>query len=760
LSTRIITAVVAGALISTWAGSQAGAAVPHPGTRRMAERLARLAQESDPDRNPFLNARRAALFRERERRATELADQILLKLQVGYELILTGRTKEAVEELSAIRAALAQPNVRPSERTLRQLGEFMALAYLRLGEQENCIAHHSQDSCLMPIAGDGVHTLPSGSRAAIEELTRLLQAAPGELKYRWLLNLAYMTLGEYPDKVPPENLIPPRVFESEYTFPRFYDVAAQAGVALNGLSGSVVTEDLSGDGHLDLMVSSYGLTDPLRYFKNNADGTFTEVTEAAGLSGEWGGLNMCHADYDNDGDVDVFVLRGAWLRDQGHLPNSLLRNNGDGTFEDVTEEAGLLSFHPTQAGAWGDFDNDGWLDLFIGNESTQGEIHSCELYHNDGDGTFTEVAAALKVAHVAMVKGVAWGDYNNDGRLDLYLSCLGAPNVLFRNEGPSQASAGSFQSAEWRFTDATASAGVSEPLRSFPTWFWDYDNDGWEDLLVAPFSVFMEESLNQVAADYLGLPNDGETPRLYRNNRDGTFVDVTAAARLDKVMLVMGANFGDLDNDGFPDCYFGTGDPYLTTLVPNRMFRNSGGRVFQDVTTAGGFGHLQKGHGIAFADLDNDGDQDIYAVMGGAYEGDVFQKALFENPGFGNRWITLRLEGVRSNRSAIGARIRVTVDTGAGERDIHATVSTGGSFGSQSLQQEIGLGQAAAIKAVEIRWPATGITQTFRDVPMDRFMRIREGDQQPQVLTLGQFDLSRGTTNGECPLHRPTGISQ
>jgi hypothetical protein len=190
------------------------------------------------------------------------------------------------------------------------------------------------------------------------------------------------------------------------------------------------------------------------------------------------------------------------------------------------------------------------------------------------------------------------------------------------------------------------------------------------------------------------------------------------------------------------------------------MFRNSGGRVFQDVTTACGFGHLQKGHGIAFADLDNDGDQDIYAVMGGAYEGDVFQKALFENPGFGNRWITLRLEGVRSNRSAIGARIRVTVDTGAGERDIHATVSTGGSFGSQSLQQEIGLGQAAAIKAVEIRWPATGITQTFRDVPMDRFMRIREGDQQPQVLTLGQFDLSRGTTNGECPLHRATGISQ
>jgi hypothetical protein len=205
----------------------------------------------------------------------------------------------------------------------------------------------------------------------------------------------------------------------------------------------------------------------------------------------------------------------------------------------------------------------------------------------------------------------------------------------------------------------------------------------------------------------------------------------------------MGTNFGDLDNDGFRDFYVGTGDPDLRSIVPNRMFRNDGGRRFQDVTTSGGFGHIQKGHGISFGDLDNDGDQDIHVNMGGAFTGDGYQNLLYENPGHGNRWITLRLEGTASNRSAIGARIRIEVDGPGGPRTIHATVTTGGSFGSSSLQQEIGLGAATAIREVEIAWPGSGRVDRFSGLEPDRIYGIREGDSEPREIRLERLQLAR-----------------
>jgi len=513
---------------------------------------------------------------------------------------------------------------------------------------------------------------------------------------------------------------------------------------VDDLAGGSITEDFDGDGLLDIMCSAMNWSSQLRFFRNNGDGTFTERTAAAGLTDELGGLNIMQTDYNNDGWADVLVLRGGWQGVLGRQPLSLLKNNGNGTFTDVTEESGLLRFHPTQTAVWFDYNGDGWLDLFVGNESTREEVGPCELFRNNGDGTFTECAAAAGMAVVGFVKGVACGDFNNDSRPDLYLSRLGEPNLLFRNDGPK--TPGNTK-GDWRFTDVTATAKVAEPIHSFPTWFFDYDNDGWLDLFVSGYFL---NDVGMVAADYLGLPHNGERARLYRNNRDGTFADVTKESGLYKVLLAMGSNFGDLDNDGFLDFYLGTGDPDFSTLVPNRMFRNAGGKLFQDVTTAGGFGHLQKGHGISFADLNNDGQQDIYEVMGGAYSGDNYRNVLYANPGNNNHWIKLKLEGVRSNHAAVGARIRVEIETVQGRRSIYKTVNTGGSFGANPLRQEIGLGQAKSIRFVEVCWPTAGKTQVVQGLEMNRSYKIREGESNVVPVTLASFGFP---TPPDGPVH-------
>ena len=307
-----------------------------------------------------------------------------------------------------------------------------------------------------------------------------------------------MTLGMYPEQVPAQWLVPPEVFVSDYDIKRFADVAPAMGLDLVSMAGGSIMDDFDGDGHLDIMASSWGLDDQLRYFANLGDGTFAERTAAAGLAGIVGGLQIVHADYDNNGYADVLVLRGGWWEDDGLHPNSLLHNNGNGTFADVTEQVGLLTFHPTQTAAWGDYDNDGWLDLFVGNESYGGRIHRCELFHSNGraeDLQFAEVAEATGVAIVGYVKGAAWGDYDNDGLIDLYVSRLTGTNFLFANDGANEFGG-------WTFTDKSKEAGVTEPLGSFPVWFWDYDNDGWLDIFVSGYHY--EASAGDVAADYLG----------------------------------------------------------------------------------------------------------------------------------------------------------------------------------------------------------------------------------------------------------------
>src|SRR5690606_26639961 len=588
-----------------------------------------------------------------------------LRLTYARELLFAGRTEAAIAELEGLADASEAAGGRDTPYILDQI----AIAYLRLGEQQNCLTHPAAEACILPLRGDGIHKIRTGSERATELYRRLLDNQPGDLKSRWLLNIAHMTLGEYPDGVPADALIPGLEPRGLTSIPHFPNRAPDLGIDLMGISGSVSVDDFNNDGHLDLFATAYGLNDRVRLFFGDGHGGFEDHTVSAGLSGITGGLNVIHADYDNDGFVDILVLRGAWLDTWGAHPNSLLRNNGDGTFSDVTIPAGVLTLHPTQTAAWVDFNNDGHLDLFIGNETRSvsgqeiafygrggGDGHPCELFMNNGNGTFTEVAARVGLDVKGFVKGAVWGDVNNDGLRDLYLSLLGEPNRLYLNEG-GVADLGPGGRVEWAFAEVGARAGVTEPLWSFPVWFWDFDNNGWEDLLVLPYDIQNMERIGaDVAREYLGEGTIAEKPRLYRNNGDGTFSNVTAAAGLSRAVLFsMGSNFGDLNNDGFLDFYVGTGSPDFRSLVPNRMFVNDETGRFMDVTFDGGFGHLQKGHGVAFADFDRDGHQDVYAVMGGAFEADVAANVLFGNPGFGseNAWIRLRLEGRQANRSAI-----------------------------------------------------------------------------------------------------------
>ena len=684
-----------------------------------------------------------------DRRASREPENLHWAGRLGEALLDEGRNAESVRVLAS---ALQQGEDAGADRSLlRDLRESLATAYLRLGEEQNCIERHNVDACLLPIRTAAVHALPEGSQGAIRELTRLLEANPADQASRWLLNVAHMTLGSYPDGVPAAWLLPASLFASEGPCQRFFDVAPQAGLAVVSLAGGSVADDFDGDGLLDIVVTGMDPRDQMRFLRNEGDGRFGDRTDSAGLIGELGGLNLVHADYDNDGHRDLLVLRGGWMtllvgpERSGH-PNSLLRNNGDGTFTNVTKRAGLHSLHPTQTAAWGDYDNDGWLDLIVGNESTEDDPHPPELFHNNGDGTFTEVAEQQGLPHLGFVKAVAWGDYDNDDWPDLYVSRHGAPNLLFHNEPQSGGGR--------RFVERAAEAGVDEPHWSFSSWFWDYDNDGWLDLFVAGYADPVDPPVQDIVNDYLRRPLEAcDHPRLYHNRGDGRFDDVTLELGLDRGLFVMGANHGDLDNDGFLDLYLGTGAPSFRALMPNRMFRSVAGRRFEDVTTAGGFGHAQKGHGVSFADLDNDGDQDIYHELGGFYPGDAFQNALFENPGNGNKWLCLRLIGEQSNRDGLGARVHVMVNSDSGPRSIHRVVGSGGSFGESPFRVELGLGAATAIELVRIRWPATGRTQELNALDLNAFYEIREGQESPRRLSPRRFQFAAADESGAGHVH-------
>jgi hypothetical protein len=616
---------------------------------------------------------------------------------------------------------LAQARV---PETVPMLLDVLGAAYLHKAEMDNGVYKHPNDRCLFPPRAGAARAklaITTDVDKAIGYLTRYLEGKPDDLEARWLLNVAYFTKGQYPEGVPPKLLVPPSAFGSKQDIGRFVDVAGPAGLtAAPYRAGGIAVDDFDNDGLMDIATAGYDICDKLHIFKNNGDGTFTDRSLAAGVANVAGGLDILQTDYNNDGCIDLLVPRGAWLTP---MPLALLKNDCKGNFTDVTKQAGLGGIMvASQTVAWADIDNDGLLDLFIGDE--QGP---CQLWRNKGDGTFENISKAAGIDKASFTKGVVSDDYDNDGYADFYVSNMRGDNWLFHNN------------KNGTFTDVARQAGVQQSFAGFATWFFDYDNDGWPDIFAGSDYASVDEQMRT----YLKLPHRAGNMRLYKNLRNGTFQDVTASVGLaNKVYMPMGSNFGDLDNDGFLDIYLATGAPDLSGLAPKVVLRNDGGTAFVDVGTNAGLADIHKGHGSSFVDFENRGSLDLLASMGGAVPSDMHALRLFRNPGNDNDWISLKLVGTKTNRAAVGVHIKLTVQNqGGAVRTIARTVSSGSSFGSSPFEQHIGLGKGAVIQEIEVNWPVSRTKQTFKNVAVRQFLEIKEGEATYTKLGRKRFRL-------------------
>ena len=377
-------------------------------------------------------------------------------------------------------------------------------------------------------------------------------------------------------------------------------------------------------------------------------------------------------------------------------------------FTDVTYTAGVADPQSSFCAAWADYDNDGYLDLYIA-DGVIGDGAANVLYHNNGDGTFTNTADMAGVANTGNSLGTAWGDYDKDGHIDLHVVNYGQSNVLYRNNG------------DGTFTDVTATTGMNLPVTdAFVTFFLDIDNDADLDIFISNSGSFQAFIAGQITGN---ATHDSDRQVLYRNNGDGTFTDVTRESGLYHAYGAMGANFGDINSDGYLDIYLATGAPQMGRLERDALLQNNGDGTFTDATIALGLGNIGKGHGVTFGDADADGDVDIYVPVGGAFIGDQWHNLFYQNTGARNNWITLKLVGVKSNRDGIGAKVTLRI----GDSVIYREVSGGGGFGStNSLSLEIGLGTHTKVDTLEIVWPS-GQVDTHRNLSINQKLIVTEG---------------------------------
>jgi hypothetical protein len=675
----------------------------------------------------------------------EVAAHAQLMQDMSLLNLYEGRYSEAAAWLQKA-LALGRPRDIPG-RDMAWRKALLGIAALRQGEVENSPAGLDPSSGSVPLdpssgsvpldSSTGSSPIPREviqkeqlhTREAVTRFKAYLEEWPYDLRVRWLLNIAYMRLGEYPDKVPSEYLIPPARLDSKGGVGGFENLARAAGLQARGpnLAGGSLFDDFNGDLLPDLLFATLDVDRGASLFINRGDGTFQNRSSDAGLAEQVYVLNAACADFDNDGDLDVLLVRGGW---EAPLRLSLLRNKGDGTFLDVTVAAGLAEPIASGSAAWGDYDNDGWVDLFVCGEyasasetpaSAQPDARNrCRLYRNRGDGTFVDRAAAAGVVNERCAKGSAWGDYDDDGRPDLYVSNRNAPSRLYHNEG------------DGTFRDVAPALGVTGPPSGSACWFWDYDNDGRLDLFVSD----NQADLAEIAAAALGLATPRPSrPRLYRNVGTDGFRDVATLVGLDRPLAPQGCNFGDVDGDGYLDIYIGNGWRSYASLVPSVMLRNRAGRRFEDVTVSSGTGRLQKAQSVSFADWDCDGDLDFFVQAGGAVPGDRAHNLLFKNPGHGRHWLKVKLKGTKTNRAALGAKIRVDFKPeGGAVRAIYRTVGNNSSAGGNSLIESIGLDSASRLERLTVSWPTSRTTQSFRDFPVDQWIEITEGAAGYRVL--------------------------
>jgi hypothetical protein len=488
--------------------------------------------------------------------------------------------------------------------------------------------------------------------------------------------------------------------------------------------------DYDNDGWMDIYLVNSGKCDfyephpPLRnaLYRNNRDGTFTDITEKAGVQGGGYGMGVAVGDYDGDGFPDLYVTQ--------YGRSILYHNNGDGTFTDVTEKARVTAPGWGSSAVWFDYDNDGKLDLFVcrfvafdksknkfcGNEKT-GERYYCIprvyepapswLFHNNGDGTFKDVS---EESGIAKSLGKAWGvvatDINNDGWMDLFVANDTVENFLFLNK------------KNGKFVDIGLESGVAfsqegRPRSGMGVDSADFDQDGWQDLFVTNV--------------------DQEMYSIYRNNHDLTFDDMTGPmgiGRITRLMSGWGLKFFDYDNDGNIDLFVVNGHPddkieqhssHVMYKEPLLLFRNTG-HLFENVSASAGpaFAQPLAGRGLAIGDFDNDGAVDALVTANGGVP------LLLKNvAAAGNHWLGVRLIGKKANPDAIGARITWQ----AGDLKRSRLKTGGGSYlSSHDPREVLGIGNRVKIDRLEIRWPQpSGRVETFTELPIDRYITIVEG---------------------------------